>query len=188
MAMANSKIFILSDHKICSLKMVVGLISAVVLLSSAPVLAGSKWLSVAFVDYSANGVGKASFKALRASEYQDKCWQNFVEIEGIETAYIDKVPSALDQAARNPRLFGGARSQAEQQRGAEAIRQQVEAASLFGVYIFVPDANGKTATIYGIGYQQDKLSRSKPVALPGNGLIDKKVLSKRLCEASKVMD
>ncbi len=180
----SHNVLILGEHKTCSPRMMIGklaLLFTVALLLIEPALAGSKQLTVAFVDYSADGVGRASFKALRASGYQDKCWQNFVEIDGIETAYIDKVPSGV-LAAPLKQAAGGNR------QAIRAVSQALSDAELFGVYIFMPDAAGKTATIYGVDYHQDKLSRSKPIVLTGKKLIDKQVLSKRLCEASKVMD
>lgn len=73
--------------------------SFLALLLCAPMLAsaGSKTFSVAFFDYS-NGIGKTSFKALRASGYEHQCWQeSFVEIEGIDTAYIEKPPANLQR-------------------------------------------------------------------------------------------
>ncbi|WP_431476842.1 hypothetical protein [Massilia eburnea] len=154
------------------------------LLLCAPILAsaGSKTLSVAFFDYS-SGIGKSSFKALRASGYEHQCWhESFVEIEGIDTAYIEKPPASLqsDLLLRAVRGDAGA---------AEQFRQQLEKTRLNGAYAFVPDPSGKYATVYGLGYQTISVTSSASVRIPEDGKpIANNTFSKRLCEAGKAMD
>ncbi|SFG83803.1 hypothetical protein SAMN05518865_1203 [Duganella sp. CF458] len=154
------------------------------LLLCSPMLAsaGSKTLSVAFFDYS-NGVGKTSFKALRASGYEHQCWhESFVEIEGIDTAYIEKPPASL----QSDLLLRAVRGDAS---AAEQFRQQLEKTRLDGAYAFVPDPSGKYATIYGLGYQTISVTSSASVRLPVDGNpIANNTFSKRLCEAGKAMD
>src|SRR5574343_688180 len=107
---------------------------------------GSKQLRVAFFDYTAGG-GKLSFKQLRSSGYQHPCWETgFVEIEGIETAYIDKPPSVLDKALLLQAVKGDAAA-------AEQFRQALKKADLNGAYAFVPDSSGRFGVLHGIGYQ-----------------------------------
>jgi hypothetical protein len=145
-------------------------------------IAGSKPLSVAFFDFS-TGVGKASFKALRSSGFEHPCWsESFVEITGIQTAYIEKVPPFLQRNL----LLGAVRGDA---KAAEQFRQQLEQMDLNGAYAFVPDPSGHYGVIYGIGYQSIAVTSSASIAIPDGGkLISNNVLSKRLCEASKSMD
>lgn len=154
------------------------------LLLSVPMLAsaGYKTLSVAFFDYS-TGIGKTSFKALRASGYEHPCWhESFVEIQGINTAYIEKPPASLQSELLLRAVRGDAVA-------AEQFRQQVKKEKLDGAYAFVPDPSGKYATIYGIGYQGIAVTSSASVRLPEDGKpIVNSTLSKRLCEAGKAMD
>jgi hypothetical protein len=154
------------------------------LLLCGPMLAnaGSKTLSVAFFDFS-NGIGKASFKSLRASGYEHQCWhESFVEVEGIDTAYIEKPPASLQSELLLRAVRGDAVA-------AEQFRQQVKKEKLDGAYAFVPDPSGKYATIYGIGYQGIAVTSSASVRLPEDGKpIVNSTLSKRLCEAGKAMD
>ncbi|WP_426168858.1 hypothetical protein [Pseudoduganella sp. R-34] len=158
--------------------------SFLALLLCAPMLAsaGSKTLSVAFFDYS-NGIGKTSFKALRASGYEHQCWQeSFGEIEGIDTAYIEKPPANLQRDLLLRAVRGDAAA-------AEQFRLQLNNARLSGAYAFVPDPSGSFATIYGLGYQSIAVTSSASVRLPEDGKpIANTTFSKRLCEASKAMD
>ncbi|WP_426341396.1 hypothetical protein ACN9MZ_06465 [Pseudoduganella sp. S-14] len=156
----------------------------VALLWCAPMLAsaGSKTLSVAFFDYS-NGIGKTSFKALRASGYEHQCWhESFVEIEGIDTAYIEKPPANLQRDLLLRAVRGDATA-------AEQFRQQLNNARLNGTYAFVPDPSGRYATVYGLGYQSIAVTSSASVRVPEDGKpIANSTFSKRLCEAGKAMD
>ncbi len=155
------------------------------MLALAPVfsLAGDKPLIVAFFDFTKNEVGKTSFKQLRTSGYEHPCWsESFVEISGIQTAYIEKLPQTLDRGLLLKAVRGDAQA-------AEQFRLSLGKAKLNGAYAFVPDPSGSFASVYGIGYQSIAVTSSASVRLPETGnTIDAKTLSKRLCEASKSMD
>ncbi|MGW8390575.1 hypothetical protein [Pseudoduganella sp. HUAS MS19] len=155
---------------------------ALVLCSPMFASAGSKTLTVAFFDYS-NGIGKKSFKALRASGYEHQCWrESFVEINGIDTAYIERPPASL----QGDLLLRAVRGDAA---AAEQFRQQLSNARLNGAYAFVPDPSGEYATIYGLGYQTIAVTSSASVSIPEDGKpIANSTFSKRLCEAGKAMD
>ena len=144
--------------------------------------AGHRTLSVAFFDYS-NGIGKTSFKALRASGYEHQCWhESFVEVQGIDTAYIEKPPASLQSDLLLRAVRGDAAA-------AEQFRLQLSKAKLDGAYAFVPDPSGKYATIYGVGYQAISVTSSAYVRVPEDGQpIANSTFSKRLCEAGKAMD
>ena len=143
--------------------------------------AGYKTLIVAFFDYSDAGVGKASFKALRASSYEHDCWQRFVEIQGIDTAYVDQLPKSLDKALLLEAVHGS-------RPATERFSKALQAEGLNGAYAFVQDATGRYATILGINYQDGAVSSSASFRTPASGPIPKAVLSKALCEASRAMD
>jgi hypothetical protein len=154
------------------------------LLLSGPLAAnaGYKTLTVAFFDYS-NGIGKTSFKALRASGYEHQCWhESFVEIQGIDTAYIEKPPASLQSDLLLRAVRGDAAA-------AEQFRLQLNKAKLDGAYAFVPDPSGRYATVYGLGYRTVAVTSSASVEIPEGGkLIANSTFSKRLCEAGKAMD
>jgi hypothetical protein len=143
--------------------------------------AGSKLLSVAFFDYSSAGLGKSSFKSLRASRYEHACWQKFGEIEGIETAYIENPPKSLDRELLLAAVHGSAVA-------AKQFSKLLGAEKLDGAYAFIPDATGAYVTVYGLNYQNGAISSSASFRMPTHGLVEKMALSRALCEASLSMD
>ena len=151
-------------------------------LLAGSAVAGSKPLTVAFFDFT-GGVGKASFKALRTSGIEHPCWQGFVEITGIETAYIENPPKGLDPQELRRAVLGDAAA-------AERFRLALSNAKLDGAYAFMSDPSGRFGVVHGIGYQTISVTSSASMALPEGKkqLLDAKVLSKHLCEASKAMD
>jgi hypothetical protein len=155
----------------------------VLLLSLATVeaSAGSKRLVVAFFDYTDDGIGKASFKSLRSSGMEHPCWEHFVEIEGIESAYIENPPKSLDRAVLQAAIRG-ARPAARQ------FASALSAEHFDGAYAFVLDPSGMYITIFGIHYQEGAVTTSASFQRPERGVVDPSVLSKALCEASKSMD
>jgi hypothetical protein len=161
-----------------TIKLILG---ALLCAAAANAAAGSKNLTVAFFDYSDNGLGKASFKSVRTNHFEHACWQKFVEIEGIETAYIENPPKSLGRELLLNAIHGSP-SAAEQFAGA------LKAEGLFGAYAFVLDATGKYATIYGINYQDGAISASASFRKPANGTVSNATFSKALCEASASMD
>jgi hypothetical protein len=151
------------------------------LACSTSAFSGSKPLTVAFFDFS-NGVGKASFKALRASGFEHPCWhESFVEITGIETAYIEKLPKAVNPDDFKQALLGDAVA-------AERFRQSLAAAGLNGAYAFTLDVSGGFGVIHGMGYQSIGIASSASMPIDGKKPVQQSTFSKRLCEASKSMD
>jgi hypothetical protein len=155
------------------------LIALSISLFSGHCFSGSKTLAVAFFDYS-DGLGSSSFKSLRASGYEDPCWDNnFGEITGIGTAYINNIPPALTPEA----LTAAIKNKPNARKNfSESLNQ----ANLNGAYAFV--VNGKTAYVFGISNQTDKISRSQPIPIKDTKILSAKVMSKALCQASAVMD
>lgn len=143
--------------------------------------AGSKRLVVAFFDYTPGGIGRASFKSLRSSHFEHACWQHFVEIDGIEKAYIENLPRFLDRELLLSAIYGKASA-------AQQFAKSLEAEGLDGAYAFVSDASGKYVTIHGIGYQGGGVTSSASLRMPPSGLVPNSALSKALCEASSSMD
>ena len=144
--------------------------------------AGSKRLAVAFFDYSKTDLGKTSFKAMRVAKYNHDCWDRFVEIEGIETAYIENPPKSLDRNLLLQAIRGSASA-------ASDFALALKAEHLNGAYAFVLDPTGTYATIYGLAYQSDgAITNSASIRKPDSGNFDFATFSKALCEASKSMD
>ncbi len=140
---------------------------------------GSKTLAVAFFDYS-DGLGSSSFKSLRASGYVDPCWDNnFVEITGLGTVYINNIPPSL-----TPETLTAAIKNKPHAR--KNFSESLSQANLNGAYAFV--VSGKTAYVYGISNQSEKISRSKPIPIKDTKILSGKMMSKALCQASVVMD
>lgn len=158
---------------------------AFAILALAPILsqAGYKPLAVAFFDFTKGSSGKLAFKKLRVSGYEHPCWsESFVEISGIQTVYIEKIPQSLNRELLLKAVRGDAMA-------AEQFRLSLEKADLNGAYAFAPDPSGFFAVIHSIGYQRVAVTSSVSVPLPEAGKnIDTKLFSKRLCEASKAMD
>lgn len=143
--------------------------------------AGLKPLNVAFFDYSKAEIGTKSFKALRDKNYEHACWRKFVEIDGIESVQFEKFSKKLDKAKLLEAVRGSAPAATS---FADALRED----GFNGAYAFVPDATGNYLTVYGISYQSGAISAGASIRKPASGLIDKDVLSKALCEASRSMD
>ncbi|MFC7421756.1 hypothetical protein ACFQNF_18005 [Iodobacter arcticus] len=144
-------------------------------------LSGDNPLTVAFFDFS-SGVGKASFKSLRASGIEHPCWhESFVEISGIETAYIEKLPKSLDPNDFRQALLGNAVA-------AERLRKSISAAGLNGAYAFTVEVSGKFGVIHGMGTQNIGIASSASTSITEGKLIQNSTFSKRLCEASKSME
>ena len=172
------------QHKKCSLKMVFArfgcfaLLFAALLSQASPVLADNgRLLNVAFVDASADGIGKASFKALRTSGYENACWRQFSSIKGIGVAHIDDVPANVSHevnASFTNKSFKSA-----------GIRRALAEAQLDGVYIFI--SNDGTGYLRGVTARTAATHSPKPIPLSGQ-LIDQDLLSQRLCAASRAMD
>ncbi|MBC3882016.1 hypothetical protein H8K35_09995 [Undibacterium sp. LX40W] len=151
------------------------------LCASLAANAGSKPLVVAFFDFSKTELGTKSFKAMRDKNFEHPCWRKFVEIDGIESVQFDKFPKALDRTKLIEAVHGSAASATE-------FAKALSAEGFNGAYAFVMDASGTYATIYGISYQSGAISAGASVRKPASGLIDKDLLSKALCEASRALD
>ena len=143
--------------------------------------AGLKPLNVAFFDYSKGEVGTKSFKALRDKNYEHPCWRKFVEINGIESVQFEKFPKKLDKDKLLNAVHGAASAATS---FADALRDE----GYNGAYAFVPDSTGNYLTVYGISYQSGAISAGASIRKPASGLIDKEILSKALCEASRALD
>jgi hypothetical protein len=155
------------------------LIALSISLFSGHCFSGSKTLAVAFFDYS-NGLGSSSFTSLRSSGYEDPCWDtNFGEITGIGTAYINNIPPSLTPEA----LTAAIKNKPNARKN---FSESLSQANLNGAYAFV--MKGKTAYVYGISNQTDKISRSQPIPIKDTKILSAKVMSKALCQASVVMD
>ena len=151
------------------------------LVMTASSHAGLKPLNVAFFDYSKAEIGIKSFKALRDKNYEHACWRKFVEIDGIESVQFEKFSKKLDKAKLLEAVHGVASAATN---FADALREE----GYNGAYAFVPDASGTYLTIYGISYQTGAISTAASIKKPASGLIDKEILSKALCEASRALD
>ena len=154
---------------------------ATLLLTSLTASAGSKPLVVAFFDFSKAELGTKSFKALREKNFEHACWRKFVEIDGIESVQFDKFPKSLDKTKLLDAVRGSPNSATE-------FAKALSAEGFNGAYAFVLDASGTYATIYGISYQSGAISAGASIRKPASGLIDKDVLSKAMCEASRALD
>lgn len=144
--------------------------------------AGYTNLVVAFFDYTASGVGKASFKSVRTNHYEHACWGKFVEIQGIEKAYIENPPKALNRELLLAAIHGSAEA-------AEQFAGTLKSENLLGAYAFIADPSGRFATLYGITYQDGAISTSASLPMPTKGtIIANAPFSKALCEASASMD
>lgn len=150
-------------------------------MASGSANAGLKPLNVAFFDYSKGEIGTKSFKAMRDKNFEHPCWRKFVEIDGIESVQFDKFPKALERAKLIEAVHGSAAS-------ANEFARALSTEGFNGAYAFVPDATGNYLTVYGISYQNGAISAGASIRKPASGLIDKEVLSKALCEASRALD
>lgn len=142
---------------------------------------GSKRLVVAFFDYTEEGFGRLSFKSLRAAQFEHPCWQRFVEIQGIEKAFIERSPKSLDPAVLLDAVHGSSSA-------AKRFARLLKSEGMDGAYAFLLDSTGAYATVHGIHYHEGAITASAAFRTPKSGLIDPTVLSKAICEASKSMD
>lgn len=150
-------------------------------LFAATAQAGLKPLNVAFFDYSKGEIGIKSFKALRDKNYEHACWRKFVEIDGIESVQFEKFSKKLDKAKLLEAVHGVVPAATN---FADALREE----GFNGAYAFVPDPTGSYLTVYGISYQSGAISSAASIKRPSSGFIDKDLLSKALCEASRALD
>lgn len=154
---------------------------AVLLLTPFSSDAGLKPLNVAFFDYSKGELGTKSFQAMRNKNYEHACWRKFVEIDGIESVQFEKTVNKLDKT----KLLEAVHGVTSAATGfADALRNE----GFNGAYAFIPDATGNYFTVYGISYQSGAISAGASIRKTTNGLIDKEILSKALCEASRALD
>lgn len=148
---------------------------------AAPCEAGLKPLNVAFFDYSKNEIGAKSFKALREKSFEHACWRKFAEIDGIESVQFEKFTTKLEKNKLLDAVHGSMPAATE-------FAKVLNTEGYNGAYAFVPDASGTYFTIYGISYQTGAISTAASIKKPASGLIDKEILSKALCEASRALD
>ena len=149
--------------------------------ASAATHAGSKHLVVALVDYSDDEMGKKSFKALRASGHEDACWERFVEIQGIRTAYIENVPKSISRERLLDALHGSLPA-------AKELAGVARSEGLDGILAYVPDASGRYATVHGLSNSSASITASASLLKPARGLIAPAAFSKALCDAMRSVD
>jgi hypothetical protein len=140
--------------------------------------AGMRTLTVAFFDYTDHGVGKASFKALRASGYTHSCWDNLGEVHGIDTAYIENPPKSLDRNL----LLAATRGSLP---AAKAFAAALIAGGMDNAYAFVPDPTGTYVTLYGIDGHSGAVAAAASFYKPEKGVVDRALLSKAFCQATQ---
>ena len=142
--------------------------------------AGSTSLeNVVFIDYSKDKTGALSYKNARVKNQDtvNPCW-TYIDIQ---TVYISNIPKQIDQKEVLSAVNGNKTALKNLRKTLSSQYDQI--------YAFVPTSKGNAAHIYGISlYNKQKIYKSKLIPIQNKQLISPKILSRRLCEATDLVE